>query len=420
MSLRTLRRRWTWMLLAALASCGYGYGYVEIGYVPCDPYYYDPYCYDYEYYAWVPAALTATDVDGDGRLDAVVADATDGAVWLARGKDGGGFGDTPSTPFTFPTTRAGVAALNADGDAHPDLLVLDGRPGRIATWAGDGHGGFVTYGITTLAAPDAPGVVRFARGRLDGDAIDDVVTLDEAGTVHVALGTGTGAFVEVAGGDPAAGFLGADAVARLGGVFVTLAELDGRPGTDLGILDGDRARLAVFGGRGRRDVRRRAGRGDAAARRGARRRGRDPRPRPARGPGGARREPRRHQRAEHARRGPTRRRQRPPRPSGRGHRARARPRRPRRRRAHRPLARRPRAARDPHAARAAPRREVASAARGPAVGGTWSPSAAGADRRVRRAPVSPREGPGTVVGDGGTFRRGRSAGLEDGPDPGHA
>ena len=245
-----MRRISKGLALAALSftACG-GYGYVGFGYYPCDPYYYDD-CYDYYYATWQPSSLAATDFDADGRLDAVVSDGADGNVWFARGQFGGGFSGVPSAPFTLPSANALVAVVDADGDASPDLLVLDGSPGGLTTYAGDGHGGFTVLATTPLTVPATPGVLRFARGRLDGDAIDDVVTVDEAGALHVALGTGIGTFVDVGPGDPAASFLGPDVSARLEGVFVALASFDDQPGTDLAVMDGARSSLAFFSGHG--------------------------------------------------------------------------------------------------------------------------------------------------------------------------
>jgi hypothetical protein len=97
--------------------------------------------------------------------------------------------------------------VNADGDTRPDLLVLDASPGTLTTYAGDGAGGFTALATTALTAAFTPGALRFARGHLDGDAIDDIVLLDQGGAVRVALGTGTGGFVDVGMGDPAAAFL---------------------------------------------------------------------------------------------------------------------------------------------------------------------------------------------------------------------
>lgn len=236
------------LALAALlfTACG---GYLYYGYGWCDPYYGGS-CYDYVYVAWHPDALAATDFDEDGQLDLAVADRRAGTVWLLRGAFGGGFAPVPSAPLTIPVAPDALALANLDGDGDPDLLVLDGSPGEIAAYEGDGHGGFTRLSPPTALRAFTLGVTRFARGSLDGDAFDDLVTVDSVGGLHVALGTGDGTFTDVGQGDPAASFLGPDAAARLAGVQVALADFDASPGTDLLVLDGERATLAVFSGRG--------------------------------------------------------------------------------------------------------------------------------------------------------------------------
>lgn len=235
------------LLAIVLAGCS---GYIAWGdYGYCDPYY-DPYCYDYYYGPWYPASLAATDFDADGHLDLAVSDGQSGSLWLVRGTEAGGLADAPSASLAFPAPDAAVAVVNADGDARPDLLVLEGAPGTLTTFAGDGAGGFTALATTALTASFTPGAVRFARGRIDGDAIDDVVLLDSGGAVHVALGTGTGGFTDVGLGDPAASFLGPDAALRLPGLHVALGDFDGAACLDLLVLDGERTTLATFSGHG--------------------------------------------------------------------------------------------------------------------------------------------------------------------------
>jgi hypothetical protein len=178
-----------------------------------------------------------------------VADAEAGNVWLLHGEAGGGFGPAPSAAPGVAATSTALAVIDANGDSHPDLLVLAGSPGVLSVFVGDGDGGFSPSPSGASLATVAT-VVRFALGRLDDDAIDDLVSLRSDGAVHVALGSGTGTFTDVGLGDPARSFLGPEAAARVGGIHLALAELDGVPGTDLVIVDGPRATFGLLSGHG--------------------------------------------------------------------------------------------------------------------------------------------------------------------------
>ena len=233
------------LALLLLPACA---GYVAWGYGWCDPYY-DPYCYDYYYYKWEPASLGAGDFDGDGELDLAVADAAASGLWLVKGTPGGGFEDEPTSPPGIASASRVVGVLHADGDGLLDLLVLDGTPGFLRVFLGDGVGGFAPL-LPPLTAAQVPSVMCFAHGRLDGDAVDDLVTLDENGTVRVALGGGGGTFTDVGQGDPARDFLGTEGALRITGIHLALADFDGTPGTDLLVMDGQRATFALLSGHG--------------------------------------------------------------------------------------------------------------------------------------------------------------------------
>lgn len=229
-----------------LSACG-GYGYLAVGIgvgygwdYGGDYYYDDCSCY----------SMVASDFDGDGALDMAVADGRAGVVWLVPGRPGGTFADAPSDHLDLSAVPGEIAPANADGDGATDLMVLDGVPGDLETFAGDGDGGFSRAAPPAARVPTSPGLNRFASGDLDGDALDDLVTVDERGTMHVALRADDGSLRDVGLGDPAAEFLGPDAALRLAGVHLVLAKLDGRPGTDLVVVDGERSALAIFSGHG--------------------------------------------------------------------------------------------------------------------------------------------------------------------------
>jgi hypothetical protein len=231
--------------LAFLPACA---GWIGWGYGWCDPYY-DPWCYDYYYYAWEPSAVAAADFDGDGDLDVAVADESASSVWLVAGEPGGGLRATPGVAPGVGTGGASLAAFDADGDGAPDLLLQSGRFGALLVYLGDGAGAFTPV-PSAPAGVTVGGVAAFAHGRLDGDAYADLVTLDTNGVVRVLLGTGVGTFTDLALGDPLSSFLGPDAASRLEGLRLELDDFDATPGLDLLVLDGDRSSLAVASGRG--------------------------------------------------------------------------------------------------------------------------------------------------------------------------
>jgi hypothetical protein len=230
-------------LVSLLAvSCG---GYVAWGYGGC----YDPYCYDYYYSAWIPSALAADDVNGDGALDLLVADPATGTVWLVRGIVGGGLDPTPLPAVSLAAASSRVGLFRGNADAFPDLLVIDGDPGPLSVYLNDGAGGFTQ--VPPALNPAFPlSVNRIARGALDGDALDDLVLMDPGGGVHVLRGTGDGVFADVGAGDPALAFLGPGAGLRITGLHLALAEADATPGLDLIVMDGQRALIGLHSGNG--------------------------------------------------------------------------------------------------------------------------------------------------------------------------
>jgi hypothetical protein len=223
-------------LLAVGVGVGFWYGGCDGG------------CYDDQYDDWYPASIATSDFDHDGTLDLAVADGKENVVWLLRGQPGGGFAGPPRAQLRLSSVPAQVGIAHAYGSGSTGLVVLNRGSAQMATYAGDGAGGFAL--VTPPGSPTALsiGLTRFAYGALDGEAVDDVVTIDERGGLHVSLGGGDGVLDDVGRGDPAAAFLGPDVAQRLAGVFIALANFDSEPGTDLVVLDGERSKFAIFPG----------------------------------------------------------------------------------------------------------------------------------------------------------------------------
>ena len=155
-----------------------------------------------------PRGVALADVDGDGLLDAVTANAGSGDLTVLCGLPGAAFG-----PPTLVPVGAGAEVV-AVGDVTGDGL-LDLVAGSVsgAAFVAPGTGG----GRFDAAVPVAVGnalVGDLALAHVDGDDALDLVAL--AGTtVHVLLGDGLGGFA------PSASFPGGAGIRRLAVADVT-------------------------------------------------------------------------------------------------------------------------------------------------------------------------------------------------------
>jgi len=179
-----------------------------------------------------PNVVALADLDGDGVLDAATANQNnEPTVSVLLGTPGGGF--QPS--FEVELLAAGTLAFgDANGDAVADLAV-SGSVSSVSLGLGDG----------TFAEPvylDATGVdVAFTD--LDGDGLDDVLSLGDDSTIarlSVSLSLGDGAFTTTS--VPAAGMPRSLAVADL--------DADGRPDAACALAESDAVLVLHGGGNG--------------------------------------------------------------------------------------------------------------------------------------------------------------------------
>ena len=136
-----------------------------------------------------PQAAVAQDLNGDGKLDVVVANSTANTVSVLLGKGDGTFG--AKTDYATGNVPEGIAFGDFNGDGHLDLAVTNSASNTVSILLGNGDGTFqpkVDY--STGRGPRGIAVSDF-----NGDGhYDLVVTNATDGTVGVLLGKGDGTF----------------------------------------------------------------------------------------------------------------------------------------------------------------------------------------------------------------------------------
>ncbi|MBN1418142.1 MAG: VCBS repeat-containing protein [Planctomycetes bacterium] len=145
-----------------------------------------------------PYALDAADFDGDGVIDLVLADRSDG-VWVLWGIGNGTFDDPEYYPATDETY--GVTHGDFDGDGMPDLAIVGNASQRVAILLNDGGRDFEFFNLYTAGTgPKTPCAAYLD----EDDVLDLAVTNWDSADVSILLGNGDGSF-RLAGAYGAAG-----------------------------------------------------------------------------------------------------------------------------------------------------------------------------------------------------------------------
>ena len=130
----------------------------------------------------VPVAVAAADLNGDGKVDLVVANAVNSKVTVLSGDGTGKFTSIVGYPIFTPSS---VTITDVNKDSHPDLVLQ--TVNGTAIWFGNGDGTFAAH--LDALVPLSPAAV----GDVIGDSSPDLVAAGGR-TVSILAGNGNGTF----------------------------------------------------------------------------------------------------------------------------------------------------------------------------------------------------------------------------------
>jgi hypothetical protein len=147
--------------------------------------------------AGAPGSVALDEVNGDARLDLVVAR----GISVLLGQGDGRFRVSPGSPIKVPHLSTEMVLRDLTGAGKPDLALANHDSYGVMLLFGDGNGGFAL-------APHSPVIMKEGQhphthglhaGDLNGDGRLDLVTVNsDDNDVSVAFGDGTGGFTRAA------------------------------------------------------------------------------------------------------------------------------------------------------------------------------------------------------------------------------
>jgi hypothetical protein len=137
-----------------------------------------------------PDSVAVADVNGDGKADLVVTNSADNTVSVLLGNGDGTFQAQKS--FAVGTSPSFVAVSDVNGDGKSDLIVTNLSNRTVGVLLGNGDGTFQAQKTFTVGT--SPSCV--AVSDVNGDGKPDLVVTNDrtSGTVSVLLGNGDGTF----------------------------------------------------------------------------------------------------------------------------------------------------------------------------------------------------------------------------------
>jgi tetratricopeptide (TPR) repeat protein len=163
-----------------------------------------------------PVAMVTNDFNADGNQDLAVVNQTTNNVAILLGRGDGTFSEATGSPLSSGNGPVAVAAGDLNGDAKPDLAVVNQTDDTVSIFLNNGDASFVHGPIPLLQTGASPTGIAIADFNQDGLA-DIAVTNGGANTFRVFVGLSGGLFSQAF--EPPAGPTGSTPTSIVAGTF---------------------------------------------------------------------------------------------------------------------------------------------------------------------------------------------------------
>lgn len=186
-----------------------------------------------------PSSIAVGDFNGDNRLDLAVTNGGSNNLTVLLGNGNGSFTTAASSPIATGSQPSSVVTGDLNGDGKLDLVVANHADGTLTILLGNGNGTFTPAAASPITVGSGPQSIAVGDFNMDGN-LDLAIVNSGSNSLTILLGNRSGAF-RPAGSSPATGS-DPDAVA--------VGDFNGDGALDLAVANGDSSSLTILLGNG--------------------------------------------------------------------------------------------------------------------------------------------------------------------------